>query len=234
MFWSNYRYTYFHVSIFILKFFLPVVFSLSSAIGVGAIQANIAVFGAEQVKDLNKRSQYFDKYVVAVNIGGILATLLVSYIQGFQSDTRQYESFHGYLFAASSLVGAFLLFIVGKKFYIHIAPHDTIITKCIPVIINAFQTRRKHKDNEHKDDEHITPRFTRSTSSTSVLLESNRGHQLMTTNEKLPSFLDYARVANNGKFNDRIVNDVKSLRRVIIVFLLLMPYWLIYYQVRTI
>jgi len=191
----------------------------------------MAVFGAEQVPVSNKPSRYFDKYVVAVNIGGMFATLLVSYIQGFQNGTCQYQSFHGYLFAASSLVGAFLLFIVATRFCIHIEPHDTIITKCIPVVINAFQTWRKCKD-----DKQIKINYSRSNSSTNLLTASmnNREDQMMASNEKALEFLDYARACNNGKFIDRVVNDVKSLRRVIIVFLLLIPYWLIYCQVATI
>jgi len=189
----------------------------------------MVVFGAEQVQELNKPSLYFDKYVVAVNIGGILATLLVSFIQDSQSDSNRF--FYGYLFAISSLIGAFLLFIVGKRFYIHIKPHDTIITKCIPVIINAFQTWRKYRA-----DKYITMNVSRSSSPTNFLLRSmsDSVDQSTLINEKLPSFLDYARVCNDGKFIDRVVNDVKSLRRVIIVFLLLIPYWLICYQVETI
>ncbi len=212
--------------------FLLIVFSLKSAIGVGAIQANMAVFGAEQVQASNKPSRYFDKYVVAVNIGGMFATLLVSYIQGFQSGTCQYQSFRGYLFAASSLVGAFLLFIVGTRFCIHIKPHDTIITKCIPVVINAFQTWRKCKD----DDKQIKINYSRSNSTANFLTASmnNREDEMMAGNEKVSSFLDYAKACNNGKFLERVVEDVKSLRRVIIVFLLLIPYWLIYCQVGTI
>jgi peptide/histidine transporter 3/4 len=186
----------------------------------------MAVFGAEQIQESKQPSRYFDKYIVAVNIGGIFATLLVSYIQGFDGKSEGY--FHGYLFAASSLVGAILLFILGQRFYIHIKPHDTIITKCIPVVINALQTWWRYKD-----DKDITMNMRTNSSSTNLVFDSMMDHEdrPTTMNDKSPSFLDYARAANHGKFIDRLVDDVKSLRRVIVVFLLLIPYWLIYYQV---
>ncbi|CAF4654437.1 unnamed protein product [Rotaria sp. Silwood1] len=199
-----------------------------TAIGVGATQANMAVFGAEQVQESNKPSRYFDKYIIAVNIGGIFATLLIPYIQVTQSDPNRF--FHGYLVASSILIGAFLFFIFGYRFYIHIEPHDTIITKFIPVIINAFQTWRKYKV-----DKHIANNIVKKSSSTNLLEESitNYEDQLITANENSYSFLDFARASNKGKFIDRIVDDVKSLRRVIVVFLLLIPYWLVYYQIQT-
>ncbi|CAF2495975.1 unnamed protein product [Rotaria sp. Silwood2] len=199
-----------------------------TAIGVGATQANMAVFGAEQVQESNKPSRYFDKYIIAINIGGIFATLLVPYIQVTQSDPNRF--FHGYLVSGSLLVGAFLLFILGYRFYIHIEPHDTIITKCIPVIINAFQTWRKYKVAQSE-----TTNILKKSSSTNLLEESITNHedQLITVKEYSYSFLDFARASNNGKFIDRVVDDVRSLRRVIVVFLLLMPYWLVYYQIQT-
>jgi len=45
--------------------------------------------------------------------------------------------------------------------------------------------------------------------------------QPMINNENLPTFLDYAKITNNGKFLDRVVDDVKTLLRVIVVFFLL-------------
>jgi len=51
-------------------------------------------------------------------------------------------------------------------------------------------------------------------------------------NDRLSIFLDFGKAANDGKFHDRIVDDLNSLRHAIIVFSLLIPYWLIYNEVR--
>jgi hypothetical protein len=53
----------------------------------------------------------------------------------------------------------------------------------------------------------------------------------LTSSGQSSSFLDYAKISNQGQFIDRVVDDIKSLRRIIVVFLLLIPYWLVYFQV---
>jgi hypothetical protein len=83
----------------------------------------------------------------------------------------------------------------------------------IPVIINAFQTRRKHLQDAQ--------------------IAATNGRSSDPSNGQLRSFLDYAKKINQGKFLDRIVDDIKSFRRIIVVFLLLIPYWLIYMQVKN-
>jgi dipeptide/tripeptide permease len=231
LYWSSPEHAHIHVGKFISKVSILLCFALLSAIGVGAVQANMAVFGAEQMQESNIPTRYFDKYIVAVNIGGIFATILIPYIQVIQQDPNRF--FHGYLVAASLLIVAIILFIGGYRcrLYIHIEPHDTIITKCIPVIYNAFQTRRKYKAD--KESIHQVHR----SSSRDLLIDSTSTREERSwkaISEQSTSFLDFARASNNGKYVDRIVNDVKSLRRVIIVFLFLIPYWLIYYQVGTI
>ncbi|CAF3386932.1 unnamed protein product [Rotaria sp. Silwood1] len=63
--------------------------------------------------------------------------------------------------------------------------------------------------------------------------ENNKDQILFNMNEQPISFFDYAKGTNNGRFPDRIVDDIKSLRRIIVMFLLLIPYWLIYVQSNT-
>ena len=50
--------------------------------------------------------------------------------------------------------------------------------------------------------------------------------------EQPRTFLDFAKAVNHGNFHNRIVDDVKSLRNALVVFTLLIPYWLIYDQVK--
>ncbi len=193
------------------------------AIGVGAVQSNMAVFGAEQIQESRMASRYFDKYYLAVNIGATIATLSISFIQNNSNDqTISNNYFYGYLIAICMLLSAAVLFIIGYRYYIHIPPFDSVILKYIPVIINAFQTRRRYQ-NERKIRNREDSLINRSTFNQEGTME-NTEHPL--------SFLDYANAANHGKYNDRIVNDVKSLQRAMIVFFLFIPYWIIYYQVR--
>ncbi len=180
------------------------------AIGIGAVQANMAVFGAEQIPDFKYAARYFDKYFLAVNIGATIATLSIPLIQNDSADqTTAINYFYGYLTAIFMLIAAVVLFMLGYRYYIHIPPGDSIVLKYIPVIINACQTRRRYGRN--RADTQI--------------------NGISLNEERRFSFLDYANDNNQGKFDDRIINDAKAFQRAVVVFLFLIPYWIIYYQV---
>jgi peptide/histidine transporter 3/4 len=184
----------------------------------------MAVFGAEQVREQKATTQYFDKYYAAVNTGGLVAFAFIAYAQ--QNDSY----FVGYVVPASLLLLALILFLIGYKFYIHVQPHESVISNFIPVFINAFQTWRKHR----RDRQTLITTGRSSKSSTSVDDQIGNSDQLsLTTSGQAWSFLDYAKISNQGRFLDRVVDDIKSLRRIIAVFLLLIPYWLLYFQVKA-
>jgi hypothetical protein len=184
------------------------------------------VFGAEQVEGAEFISRYFDKHVILMNISAMFAQFMMSYIQ----DTDKTKIFVGYTIAALMLLLSAILFIIGRRYYINTKPFDTVFSHCIPVVKNAYQTWRGYKqykslrDNKHKNS--------------SRLNLSDAAHQSFEQEEREDewarplSFLDFAKTVNHGKFNDRIVDDVKSLRIAFVVFSLFIPYWLIYDQVR--
>ena len=198
---------------------------LFSAIGAGAVQANMAVFGAEQNQETKRTWRYFDKYMIAVNVGNIIATSAIPYIQ----DPNQTHYFVGYLIATIMLFVAALLFIIGRSHYIYVKPHETVIVSCIPVFVNAFQTWRRYKKSESFiDRERRTDSFSESVNDIYGPIEQER---IVRIEERPARFLDFAKQVNHGKFHDRMVDDVHSLRDVLLVFSLLIPYWLIYDQV---
>jgi len=191
--------------------------------GVGAVHANMAVLGAEQLREQSATTQYFDKYYVAVNTGSLLAFGVIAYIQ----QNRSY--FIGYVISTGLLSVTLIFFLVGYRYYIHIKPHDSVITNFFPVLFNAFQTWRKHR--------RYTRRIANERRSSHKLAlvrdqDDTIDHLSFEINEQKISFFDYAKRANNGRFQDRVVDDIKSLRRIIVMFLLLIPYWLIYLQVK--
>ncbi|CAF4329397.1 unnamed protein product, partial [Rotaria sordida] len=113
-----------------------------TAIGVGAVQSNMAVFGAEQIREQRATRKYFDKYYAAINTGGLIAFAFIAYAQ------QNNSYFIGYIVPTVLLIIALILFLIGYKFYIHIQPHDSVISNFIPVFINAFHTWRKHQQNK--------------------------------------------------------------------------------------
>jgi peptide/histidine transporter 3/4 len=195
---------------------------LFSAVGVGAVQANMTVFGAEQVRLQRSKTRYFDIYYAAINTGGLIAFGGIAFLQ------IKKDYFIGYLVPGAFLIAAFILFIIGYKFYIHIRAHDSVIAVFFPALINAFQSWRKYRRIRHEmnngNELHPDETNVETVGDSDVYLS-------FTVNKSTWSFLDYAKISNRGRFPERIINDIKSLRRIIVVFLLLIPYWLLYIQV---
>lgn len=182
----------------------------------------MAVFGAEQVRESKNKTRYFDVYYAAVNTGGLIAFGAFAYLQ------INVDYFVGYLVPGVLLLLAFILFIIGYKYYVYIKPHDSVITKFFPVLISAFKSWRNDRRNQNAINtnsqiHHEEPIVEPEVDSTDYLS--------FTVSRPSWSFFDYAKAENGGGFSDRIVNDIKSLRPIIAVFLLLIPYWLLYIQV---
>lgn len=195
--------------------------------GAGAVRSNIIAFGADQIQGLIVKSRYIEKFVVAIHVGSIL---MMSTSIMIPDDTRYF--FHFYIIGASMLFVSALLFFMGWPYYMHINPYDSVLTKCFSVVINAFRTWRTHRRNNRsmqRRDINI---------STSNTLDRTTGQEMdastRTTHEQRLAFLDFAKVVNNGNFNDRIVEDVKSFRNAIIIFVLILPYKIVIYQVKLI
>ena len=183
------------------------------------------VGGVEQIEEPQATSQYFNKHVLAVSIATASSKLIISYIQ----DNDSTKLFAGYIVAMSMLLISIVLFIVRCRYYVHIKPYDSVVTKCIPVIKNALQTWREYRKARLPTDKTYTSSsrcLSSNDSSNSLKEESIR------TRPWPSEFLDFAKVVNYGKFPDWIVDDVKSLRRLLIGFSLLIPYWIIYDQVK--
>lgn len=182
----------------------------------------MTVFGAEQVRLQRSKTQYFDIYYAAINTGGLIAFGAIAFLQ------MKKDYFIGYLVPGGLLLTAFILFLIGYKFYIHIKPQNSVIAVFFPALLNAFQTWRKYRGNQqtindgtelHRDETNVE-----TVGESDVYLS-------FTVYKSSWSFFDYAKISQHGKYPDRIINDIKSLRRILVVFLLLIPYWLLYIQV---
>lgn len=190
------------------------------AIGAGAVQVNTAVFGAEQIQENQFTSRFFDKYVIAVNIGAIISR---GTFYSFDDIDKPYSL--PYIYGMVALFLAACLFPIGYRYYIHVRTSGTILTQCIPVTINAFRTWKLF----YKDKSRTTERQSLPTDP-SVIIEEDDSTKM---NLQISTYLDYAKARNGGKYLERIVDDVKSLRSASLAFILLIPYWLIYDQVRS-
>jgi hypothetical protein len=186
------------------------------------------VFGAEQIQESKITSRYFDKYALVASSGTIIDILIIPYVQ-YNIPGHYY--YIPYLIAASMLFVAGVLFILGYRYYIHVNSNETVITKCIPVVLNAFKSWYKYKKKrlvvEGKLDD--SGDFNGLDTTLNRITEVEKSLRIY---RRPFTFLDFAKIANNGKFQEGIVDDIKTLRKALIVFIFLIPYWLIYNQVK--
>lgn len=163
------------------------------------------ILGIEQIQPLDLTTRYGDKMVIIVNISAIIEILAETVL------LNAHSYFKLFLLANSMLVVSIFFFFIGWRVYNHVEPYDSALLNCIPVLRNAFRIWYEYKKNKNN-----------------VVNE-----EFQTLNQTV-TFLDFAKVTNNGKFQDRFVDDVKLLRNAFIIFLLLIPYRIIYSQVNFI
>ncbi|RNA38812.1 Solute carrier family 15 member 4 [Brachionus plicatilis] len=199
-------------------------------LSVGFIRANLGPFGADQVTSRGQTMvfKYFNWLYWSINLGSLLAYSVLAYIQQNKS------FFLGFTIPFFSLVLSFVLFLIGSFSYIKNDAEKSVITKVIRIIQEAFRSVKrqknfiKQKERERKmlsESEDEQERFdTYSTENE----EDDSG-----TSYKTISFLDNAKIRFGGRFADSDVDDVKSLKRILLLFALLIPYWILYFQIET-
>jgi hypothetical protein len=179
----------------------------------------MAVFGAEQVRDRKTKLRYFDVYYAVVNTSGLIAFGAIAYIQ------INTNYFIGYLIPCTLLIVAFGVFLIGYTCYIHTKLYNGLLIDFLRVLIGACQSWRAHRT-------HRTRIIERSQSSDEPsTIDDNIDRSLPVNTRSVRCFLDYAKSDNNAGFVNGVINDMKSFRRIMAVFLLLIPYWLICIQV---
>ncbi len=82
-------------------------------------------------------------------------------------------------------------------------------------------------DEEEGENEEFNENNYQNNDKNEILISNSRGKQF--TAKK--SWLDNAKIRFGGPLDDDQVEDVKSLRAILILFALLVPYWIVYFQV---
>lgn len=185
------------------------------------------VFGADQLQEASLTSRALDKFVVVLQAAAMFWDLAEAFLL-----KPHYDYFTFYVIGLSMLAVAILLFALGWRYYVHVRPYDSVVTNCFPVYKNALHVWRQSRRENHRVpirniDDHTAETLDASNGFATDTMEESVGRD-----ERTRTFLDNAKVVNNGKFLDRIVDDVKSLQiALIIYFIFVFPYRLISNQV---
>ncbi|CAG5122873.1 unnamed protein product [Candidula unifasciata] len=186
------------------------------AMATGILKANICPFGADQLLQASQQIQlsFFNLFYWCINLGSFLGLGVVAYIE-------QQESFQtGFIICAVSLGCSAVIFSAGRCCYVCRPRDGSVLTNIVKIFQEAWRNKRQHKvmncalkkanqEGSHADIDEASP--------ASVKI----------------SFLDFAKHCNGGNFHSSLVDDVKKLGMILAVFAVLIPYWLVYFQMQT-
>jgi peptide/histidine transporter 3/4 len=203
--------------------------------GVGFLRANIPPFGAEQVRagGDNAVRQFFNAYYWCVNIGGLIGIGVLAYVE----QNVENGFFISYLIATTALCASLIIFCAGKGFYIVHRPGNSVIINVFRILgTNLFLSFLS------KILRYLIPSLSigEATYNTCKKQDSVQGSPMFRRQSQQPvalvaltgsSWVDRAKVSHGGSFHDTTVEDVKSFCKTLVFIFVLLPYWLVYFQV---
>ncbi|XP_042229866.1 solute carrier family 15 member 4-like isoform X1 [Homarus americanus] len=179
-------------------------------LGVGIVKSNIAPFGAEQLNTANpqKTRSFFNWFYWCINLGSLVGVGVITYIEQDNPGICTNGFFCGYLISSVCLLLALIMFIILLPCYHIVPPEGSVLGNILKIIWESLRAQIQHW-------RHIRP----NPSASPLHLE--------------PRFLDRAKIRFGGSFHESAVDDVRSLGKLLNVFIALIPYWLVYFQMET-
>lgn len=178
--------------------------------GEGAVKANLSTFGGDQLKrdaPCPDSKTLFNWFYWMSNVISLLCLAGVTYLQQMK---WRFAFTVGFAIPAFSLTLAFGSFLCCQKYFTVRRPHGTGLRNMWLILHQAWSRRNAVKVEARE----LFPK----SHSASVSFSSDG------------DWLDKALVSYGGTFLEAEVNEVRSMHKVLVFSVLLIPYWMIYTQ----
>ncbi|CAG9466836.1 unnamed protein product [Pedinophyceae sp. YPF-701] len=199
------------------------------AVGTGGIKPNVSAFGADQFdhadpQDKRDKESFFNWFYFSVNIGSLIASLVIVYVQEEVSWTI------GFAIPAVAMALAVLTFWLGHGRYKHNRPTESPLQRVVRVLHAAWHNRGLDaRDVEVVVDKEALARNARGRN-----LHRTRSHMWLEKAVLRPASRARAAGAPVGEraesFSLRQVEEVKRVMRLLPVFVTMIAYWTMYAQ----
>ena len=166
---------------------------------------------------------YSNQYAVTFTIGIFLAT-----VSSASSQLSKTSFLITYSILTFLLVLSAVLFFYGRRYYHRIELSESVIKYLIPVLFNAITTMLRRWQDTSSNDSNQSQDISTNPNSNSIRINDKSN---LLAKKKPKSFISNADISYGGRYHHRIVDDVRALGRAVILFLLLVPYWVVNHQV---
>ncbi|BFZ04525.1 hypothetical protein BsWGS_07564 [Bradybaena similaris] len=185
------------------------------AIASGMLKANICPFASDQLIRANQQTQlsFFNWFYWCINIGSFLGLGVIAYVE------QLVQFLYGFIICCVCVSISAIIFLAGNPVYLRRPPDGSVLTNIFRIIREAFRNKR----------EYLRLQQSFKATNSSSYTDDDEAH----LQERKIKFLDYAKRRYGGMFHNSLVDDVRKLGMILAMFAVMMPYWLVYFQMQT-